>query len=108
MSQEFNTTFCFEGNLEFANKQPVLSFVFPMSELKELLRGDENRSLEITHVEIVHLLARIFTNASSSESDRSAVELLLNTVLESQNSSAEERKFVESILLSARTEHATS
>ena len=109
MSQEFNpSTFCFEGNLEFINDQPVLSFVFPMSELKELLRGDENRSADITHVEIVHLLAKMLTNPNTSEPDRSAVELLLKAVLESQNASTEEKDFVESVLSSTRSEHATA
>ena len=104
MAQEFNRTFCFEGNFEFANGQPVLSFVFPLSELQELLRGGEDRSLEITHVEVVHLLVKIFTSADTSEPDRSAVELLLKTVLESQNSSAEEKSFVESVLSKTRNE----
>ena len=108
MLQEFNRPFCFEGNLEFINDQPLLSFMFPMAELKELLRGNENRFLAITHVEVVHLLVKIFTSADTSEPDRSAVEQLLRMVLESQNSSTEEKSFVENVLSSPRSEDATT
>jgi len=88
-----------EGSVEFLpENKVVLSLVLPVAHIRSLMHGGEQRFLQVTHSEVVRLLALIFANPDTTDADRSSIKQLLAVALESPNSTSPERVFIKSVL----------